>query len=481
MMRSMSVVAMALVAGCLGAQGFGHRLPSAEFAIPASENVFHARFVGDGVAPAVITVLEYVPSTGGDQEVDEVALPGAIPGLPFPIGNGEWLVGSVTTGATPSARAGWLSRVQLTVSGGVCTGVQVAESVSIGSHDAFRLSFDGSRILMLDPSNGVVAMAPYTTSGALPSAATWTTLGAVGDWPNRRAFNSAVALEMSATSVSMWSPFDASANHVYSLSAGVWGHQTSSRTEGCCKFAGFPGVNTMSSWSFESTPGESWQLRDQALSVLDSGIVPASGNVTVSATAVAKGLEGTVARLDVGTRRLGVPVRGALGRVVGSSGVELGQLLSRPAVRGEWVYAVGAMELQASPDEAYLFVGWRDDATGSDPISWTGDIAVVDVSLAAALALPISVDSAGLLGDYCPRVLQVPADDNLAGVCLTLQIAVRFGATWSVSDIAVAPIRGQASPSLAQRSSASASWRSSIAPQAGSPDIQAILLSLQGR
>jgi hypothetical protein len=256
------------------AQGHGHRVPSVSYSIGAVDSVFHVRFVGDGVQPAELAVLEYQPSTDDNDTVDVTSLPGAVPGVPSSFGNNHWIVGSVTCGATGAARQAWITRVHLLTAGGQCTGVQVVASVQCGSMDPYRLIVDpdNQRLWMIDAANGKLRVAPYDVTGPLPAVAAWADVGGVSQWSGARAFLMAMPQAPAANKIEWWSPWEMVSVHQYVEQSGGGGgvaqlpifpppsHSAQSALAKLATFSGLPAINTMQSWTMTTLPGVGWSL-----------------------------------------------------------------------------------------------------------------------------------------------------------------------------------------------------------------------------
>jgi hypothetical protein len=474
-----------LLISFLPGQGYGHRVPSLDYAIGAVDSVFHVRFTGDGSQPAEVTVLEYQPPSGDDDVISTIALPGKVPGIPCSLGNNHWLVGSVACGATPAARQGWITRIQLLTSGTQCTGVQVVASTQCGSMDPHRLLFDSAnqQLWMIDSANAKMRVAPYGPGGSLPSSSAWTDVGSSSEWTSARSLIMAMPQDQEADSINWWSPWEPQTLHRYAKQVnGAWAHSTLSAPAKLVQFAGFPAINSMASWSTTTIPSAAWRVAHSSAGQLCAGTVATDGVLSQAATGSARGLEGQTATLTVGSRKVSLPIIGLAGRPVGMTGVEIGALLVGRAPIGTRVLPTVPLSLSGVSCSGWLFVGWRDPSSNQDPIVWQNGVAVIDLSSAATAVLPISVSESELLGEFCSRALVVPDDQNLNGSCVVVQYVLESSGSYCVSEVAAAPVFGSGAVATAsQINAANASWRSGLSQAPSPPTMNAILQSLQGR
>lgn len=479
--------AVLLIQAAVLAQTNWHRIPSIDYAVGGVSNVFHVRFEGDGQQPARVQVLEFLPPVGEDAVVDDVFLPGAIPGQPCPIGNHHWLVGSTTCGTSSSARQGWISHLSLQVSGSSCIGVQLHSSVACGNFDPYQLAYDEQQqvLWMTDAANYKIRATSFGAGGGLPSLASWSEVAGLSDFGDRRTLLTAIPQRRPNGTTEWWSPWRM--NFLLECtqgSAGAWSVSAGVAPGKLATVVGLPGINTLQSLSMTTTPSESWLLTHPEVGVLATGTSSGAGVANIPPVSAARGQEGSVATLEVGDRSLAVPVFGACGRSVGTSGLDLGDLHCASGWTGSRMIASLTMSMGSSVIPAWLLVGWRDPATGHEPLIWQGDVALIDVGSSAAVAIPVAVSEAGLLGDLCAGVLDVPNDHDLRGSCLVLQYVFQVGSVYCVSNVAAGSIRGKSSlpmPSNAQIAAANAAWRAPLAAQQPSMPVAAILQSLQGR
>lgn len=473
------------LSSALNAQTNHHRIPSIDYAIGNAAQVFHVRFEGNGTQPAEIHVLERLAPSDDDATVDVVSLPGAVPGHPFSIGDNHWLVGSVSLGATPAQRQGWISRVALQVAGGVCTGVQVVASAPCGNLDPYRVVYDdySKRLWMLDAANQQTLAANYDATGALPTAQSWQIVTTLGHWSSRRAILLATPNEVVDGATDWWSPWQPNTFvRCTPGTTGLWTIANVPAPADLCTFVGQPGIDSMRPWTFHAAAGANWSLTHATAGVLASGTTPASGQVTQPATISARGLEGDAALLTIGDHPIALPILGTTGRSVGSTQIEVADLLCGPAEPSGKILPSLPLGMNVASCSAWLLVGWRSPATGQDPLVWQGDVAVVDLGSSDCLAIPFPLTAGQLLGEICTDHLPVPNDPHLNGTCAVVQYLFESNGTYCVSNIAVSRVLGDgALPSVAQRTAAINSWRQAVAPGSSALALPTILQSLQGR
>jgi hypothetical protein len=447
-----------------------HRRHVPDLAVTNANSVFHVGFVASGAAPVQMVLREYVPINEDDEDIAVVQLPGVLVGGAIQLlGTTSFLVGSSTpTGSLATRAQGYISRVEVLVSNGIATGLQVVASESCGAVDPAALFFDRDKglLYLVDHAHRCIRKAPYSAAGALPQAASWSVLVGASQWGDAAALASSVPVDAAGDVMTWFSPLRP--RHLRLVDASVSPASVQSKAND--NDAALPiNLDAMpdprGSWQFstEADTGTSFSvLAADRSTVLYQGSVDSSGMGTVPAIGSLAGVVGQTLWLEVGLRSIEVDLQTRYGRPCPWTGFAAGrQLAGSKSLLGSPLMPVVEIEDAQVSAQGWLLLGWRDPS-GQDPLVWQADKALIELGN-RGVALPFSAAGSDVW-TFASSMVVAPNDDRLADVAVVTQFVFKIGTDYAVSDVVCHRLckEGVAPASAQDREAAIQAWRTAL-------------------
>lgn len=459
-----AALACALIGSPALGQGRQGRLAPPDITMRGFGKSFHLSVEADGVANTTVKIKEL------STDVATVVLNGGFTGGAMQVGDMPFFF-VATTDASASASNGVHGRialVQVTTSGGAPTGLQAIGHTDLPGRDpaAVYLVPAANAIAFTDVLSTALYAAPF--SGAvLPAPNQFFEVANAVTWQSADALLTSmptVGLDGITKWLSCLEP-----RHFRLI--GASGVTLAEEGSSWLRPMNRSSLNAVGGWAFQygSYANTSYEVYDQSGQHLLLGGFTGAANGVTSLPALSSVLAAPHAHDFVRLRMAGAPgdqmlhVEFRWGRPVGGASVQMGAILPLRSCRvGEKSFPTCRMRATAGPVTVWQNIGWQDPNTGSFPISWVGDIALLDTNQGAIRVW--QGDGAEVWGTYCQDIV-VPADSRLAGSSLLSQYVVAHGNTYYVSDVSLIGIKPAAGSSVAspsQQSAGVAAWRQSI-------------------
>lgn len=484
-MISCAALACAFLGSPAIGQGRDGRLTPPDITMRGFGRDFRLNVVADGVANTAVKIKKQTGDVTTD--VATVVVNGGFTGGATQISDLPFFFVATTEASASSANGvhGRITLIHVTSSGGIPTGLITIDQTGLPGRDpaAIYLVPAANAVAFTDVVSTALYAAPLA-GGTLPPADQFFEVANAAMWQSPDALLTSLPT-IGLDGVTKWLSFlEPRHFRLVGLSSVTLAEEGASWLRPMMRSS----VNAVGGWTFQYGPyaNAAYGIYDQSGANLlfsgSTGVVNGVASLPALSSILATPHAHDFVRLRVagapGDQMLLVEFR--WGRPVGGSSVQVGSFFPfKSADVGGSCLPTCRMKVPAGPVTVWQTIGWKDPQNGSFPISWVGDIALLDTNQGASRVW--QGDGAEIWGTYCQEI-GVPNDSRLAGSSLLSQYVIAHGNTYYVSDVSlvgIKPAAGSSVASASQQAAGIAAWRQAVG-MASYPQT-AVAASLIGR